>query len=449
MNYIPQLRAELVKAAARQTVDDAPPHRLVPRASRPIGLLAVKLAVAGIVSATALAATGVLPLGSAITSLLSPSANSAQGTAVANTVQLLPVRASDPAGGAPWGLQVAHTTRGFVCTEVGRVEDGTVGVIGQDGAAANDGRFHPYSTSATQRLGCTLPDADGHGFVNVALADVPASGLVGEEEHSCLPGQAAAGRAECASSDLREVYYGLLGPDAVSLTYRGQSGASQSLTLQPPDGAYLIVLPQLAGFDQAGNRAGPGIFESVIESVTYKDGHTCEPEPEPLREGCLPVGFARRSAQPASQAPLTTSVAAHVVQASQYCATGGVIEVCSGPPPAGAQPLTSAPGGSSLVRVTFASPRAIPDGHAYYSATMQLTPSKSCSDQGSNAATDTDIERGATVTMTMLVPNSCAGSAKGEVTYVERDGPAGPAPVSGLPGQTRGQSVGTFTLTVP
>lgn len=424
MTYFPELRAELVSAAARHTVDDEPSRQLVRKASRPMRLVGIKLAGAAVVSTTALAATGVLPLGSAITSLLSPSANSEQGTAIAGTVRLLPLRADDPAGGAPWGLQVAHTTRGFVCAEVGRVEYGTVGVIGQDGAAANDGHFHPLSSSATQRLGCTLPDAHGQGFVNVALAGVPASGLVSDEEHSCLPTGSAPGRPQCPSTDLRELYYGLLGPDAISLTYRGQGGVSQRVAVHPPDGAYLIVLPQSPGLEYQGNRAGPGISQSIIESVAYKDGHTCQPEPEPLREGCLPVGFSARSPQAGSHATLEAPITVHVVRAPRSR-------------------------GSSLARITFVSHRAITSGHAYYSAAVRFTPRRGCGDQGSSTATDTNIARGSIVTLTMPVPNSCFGRAHGTVTYVERNGPAGPAPIPGLPGQARGQSVGTFTLTVP
>jgi hypothetical protein len=58
------------------------------------------------------------------------------GKATAGTVHLLPTSTPDPRGGLPWGMRVLSTTRGAGCIQVGRLLDGELVAIGQDGASA-------------------------------------------------------------------------------------------------------------------------------------------------------------------------------------------------------------------------------------------------------------------------------------------------------------------------
>jgi hypothetical protein len=55
--------------------------------------------------------------------------------------QLPAVSAPDPPGGLPWGMRIVRTTRGLVCVQVGRLLNGRLGVLGQDGQSNNDGLF--------------------------------------------------------------------------------------------------------------------------------------------------------------------------------------------------------------------------------------------------------------------------------------------------------------------
>ncbi|HEY1778283.1 MAG TPA: hypothetical protein VGG41_19160, partial [Solirubrobacteraceae bacterium] len=66
-------------------------------------------------------------------------------------VELLGLRASDPAGGPPWGIQLGFSGSPLgtaVSIEIGRVANGRIGFLGQDDAYHNDGRFHPATSPA-------------------------------------------------------------------------------------------------------------------------------------------------------------------------------------------------------------------------------------------------------------------------------------------------------------
>jgi hypothetical protein len=50
-----------------------------------------------------------------------------------STVHVEPLRAKDPAGGAPWGVRIARSETGLVCTTAGQVVGDRFGIIGLDG----------------------------------------------------------------------------------------------------------------------------------------------------------------------------------------------------------------------------------------------------------------------------------------------------------------------------
>src|SRR5206468_2059830 len=95
---------------------------------------------------------------------------------------LLNVEVPDPAGGPPWGLRYVATTRGLGCLQVGRIVRGDIGVLGQDGVFANDGRFHRlpenYLGGVEGPFPCGTLDARGHVFGGIYAHGVPASALI-------------------------------------------------------------------------------------------------------------------------------------------------------------------------------------------------------------------------------------------------------------------------------
>ena len=212
--------------------------------------------------------------------------------------------APDPGGGLPWGLRLIQKRPLAACLEIGRVRDDRIGALGQDGSYGNDGRFHPIPV--TQNFPCDRTDASGNLFVDVFEQKVVASATFGGHGPGCIasppPARGLRHRplprvATCPPRDLRNIAYGVLGPDAVSITYT--NGGRQRTVPTGPDGAYIVVLPPTAQTCTIGGPLGgrgcllssgettAGQLESgVITAVRYRDGHVCR-LPAPSAAGTL------------------------------------------------------------------------------------------------------------------------------------------------------------------
>ena len=258
---------------------------------RPLALIAV-LVLGG--TTVALAAAGVFQTGTPVGPYIGAQPNAFEGVAVPGSLRLLSLRVADPAGGPPWVLRALRTTRGLECVELGRLVDGKIGVIGEDGAFSDDGRFHPLSENAFELgFNCGALDARGHAFtVDVAYA-IPASGLATGRQHGgCTDPQAPTTRRPraltrrtprpsgpiCPPGSLRDVYFGMLGPDATSVNYTTSSGQLATTPTAGPDGAFLIVLRHTSGRPQ-GESGGPTLTDystNPIRGVSYTDGRSCK-----------------------------------------------------------------------------------------------------------------------------------------------------------------------------
>jgi hypothetical protein len=343
MSELPQLRAALLLAAERQALrrDDpraeagtharpparrSPTRRLLARRGSlaltvPAGLLAA--------AAVAFATTQLIPTGAPVRSEERFAANGGVGVAIPRSTGLLGIAAPDPVGGPPWTMRVYDTSRGLGCAQVGRLVEGRIGVLGQDGAFHDDGRFHPLPTQASQAEGhCVLLDARGHAFMGVATYDEPASGLP-RECH--LLGSRTAGES-CARSDPRDVFYGLLGPDARSIAYSAE-GHTRTVATVGPDGAYLIVERAPARLVAAGAEvggvgalpagggsvAGRGFYlllAQPIRRVIYAGGRSCTfpRHGDGTRRSCrTPVGYVPAQIHVPSAHDLAATIAARVL----------------------------------------------------------------------------------------------------------------------------------------
>ena len=261
------------------------------------------------------------------------------GSVAPGSPKVLALTTPDPQGGAPWGLRTFTTTRGAGCVQAGRVVDGQLGVLGADGAFANDGRLHPIPVASTSQLACSALDANGHIFENVSKNNQLANGLDGPEEAPSAEhprehevcAAAAATPAEkssalgriCPPSEERALYYGLLGPAAAGITYL-QEGKSVTTPTSGAEGAYLIVTLAAPGW-HPNEPYGPGATgvlppDGPITEIHYRDGTVCHLTPTPeaacTPEG-VPVGYV-----PAEPTP-TAAQAAATVSAQVVTATGG------------------------------------------------------------------------------------------------------------------------------
>jgi hypothetical protein len=120
------------------------------RSPRP---LAVVLALALGMAGAAYGAARLIGIGAPAPSSRDPSVN----LIVTTRTDLLSVRARDPDGGPAWAFELSferHTPllAGVpgVCVAIGRIVDGRLGYLGQDGAFGDDGKFHAASVASGQ-----------------------------------------------------------------------------------------------------------------------------------------------------------------------------------------------------------------------------------------------------------------------------------------------------------
>jgi hypothetical protein len=402
---------------------------------------------------TNLPAGAKLPLGAPAGPQTAPS-NKFQGAAIPSTVRLV-AETPDPHGGLPWGLREFQTTRGQTCLQVGRVQDGTIGVIGQDGAWDNDHRFHPISPNAYTGDSCSPTDAHGAAFNNVAAqggiasADVPWG--AGPQGGECRIGSQPHQFPACPQADLRDLDYGLLGPEAASIAYAGANGRLFTEPTNGPNGAYLIVragttrfCSQQAGGGQScvsggGRTSGPSLQSGVITAVTYHDGHVCS-LPAPTSAGvaqasCPPV-------HPSMPTGSQTHVRVEVRPANRYCTSrrGQTLEPC----PNRSQGLVRLGGPSSqwLVIFSFRAPSStVAAGRTYYYFTTEAP--GGCPNANQFGEYNEAVRKDQQVVQWSAFDKHCPGAGHGTISLITS------RPVRHSPGEGASRPIASFNFTIP
>lgn len=293
MSVLPQLERDLLEAANRRhltssgaSLSETPDPRRGLRA-RTRGLRVPLIAFVCLVASTAiaLAASGVILTGAPVRPEGQMNPSVGEGVPSPGASRLLPVRVPDPEGGLPWGMRIVHTTRGEVCVQIGRVENGQLGELGIDGVFHNDGRFHPMPADVlpeTSRVGVGVGDNDSTETVSCHLVGQVTVGVHRGVDRSA--GAANGHERARPSSDLRDIYYGILGKSAVSVSYR--YGASvRSVTVLRPLGVYLIVRRATSGAlvgsgaESLGSEGDLSPFPPLT-AITYRlDGKLCQRGP--------------------------------------------------------------------------------------------------------------------------------------------------------------------------
>jgi hypothetical protein len=239
LRVLEELDAELVRI-----VEGSRPPSPRARATRSRSL-AIAVTAALALAGVALAAGQLIGTGTPVEPILGRAvfpntATSGEGLPIPASVKLLPLATADPGGGLAWGMRVFDTTRGVGCVQVGRLLDGQLGVLGQDGAFADDGRFHALPLRQSEGYErCAPLDAHADAYLAASIVGIAASAY----QLGCVPLWNKPGRgepAQCPAHDERELDFGLLGPRALSVTYEA-GGHRHTIPTAGPQGAYLIV----------------------------------------------------------------------------------------------------------------------------------------------------------------------------------------------------------------
>jgi hypothetical protein len=422
-DFIDRLGAELTRAA---TAEPRPsragrvswrPRWLTSMRPRTL-LLVPALAVLG--TGAALAA-GILLTGTPAGPKVPPVPTAGYGAAIPASANLLPLHVGDPAGGLPWGLRTVRTTRDDVCLQVGRVADDTIGALGEDGAFGNDHRFHRFSDNYQDPEGCVTLDAHGHGFAAASIWGLPTSAMAGG---GCLAEFSRRRLVPCPTQDTRDVYFGLLGPDAARITYVSGGGQTVSVPTVGSDGAYLIVTRARPGEQQGSGSGGFAGLTGVIRAVTYRDGHTCRLT---AANFCPPVGLVPANAPHLTQAQLASPIRVREIPAR------------SDTPP------------QRLFKITYTARVAVTSTSSFYYVSKFFPPNPNasgCHQIATGSPTSTDIRAGQRLVDTEPVLSSCHGIIRGLVRYHPASAihSGAPEPDAIDPGDI---TVGRFSLRLP
>jgi hypothetical protein len=374
--YLDRLEQQLIDAAradgpARK--QHAARHRI------PVSVIAAVVALL-VASAVALAVTGTFSTGSAVRPPVPPVADADAGVATRGT-HLLPMRVADPAGGLPWGMRLVDTTRGLVCLQVGRIYGSQLGVLGQNGAFDNDGRFHPvapdvvgYHRGTTEVSSCLAP-----GQTTSQEAGIPQNGVFGARGSSMIP-----------MSVRRWISYGLLGSDAISITYTTE-GQRRTLPVAQGSGAYLVVLPspRKGGFESSGGAVSTDELitpQGAVSSITYRfHGKLCS-ESRPASEATSHPQCPRPRVPPLPGAPRQLH-----------------------------RPISIRLAAGGTVAVTFTAPRAVRSALSGYSVEIPAP----CHKGTSSIPVERDVRAGEVVHVKLpgAFVNACGHTFKVRVIY--------------------------------
>jgi hypothetical protein len=355
-------------------------------------------------------------------------ADTRYGATVAGSVRLLADDVRDPDGGLPWGLRTFTTDRGFGCVQVGRVQDGRLGVLAlvePGGRVRARGLFHELRPAAADQATTCLPlDGAGHAFVALHMVTTTDATPAG-----CWFRSSGLAHLRCPPARTRTIDAGLLGPRAAALTAR-VGGRMRTLRPLGAAGGYLIVqrpvdpatMPQ-----KLGDRTFALPLETplaltpaskVVRRVAYRGAPACDVHPTTSPQGACP--------DPPGFTPIPQ------------------------PPPAALRARVRAavaPGGRAL-RVAFRAPVAAHDGVSAYRVMVRPPPgrcpgARACPGVVFGSALAREVPAGAAVSATIAMPVPRRGRFRVEVSYRVR----GPRP--GLTGGLgAGYAVGGATVTV-
>jgi hypothetical protein len=354
--------------------------------------------------------------------------------------RILPLRVADAQGGPPWALRLVRTTRGDTCVLLGRVQNGQLGSLGIADAWDNDHKFHAIPPSARSAQDCGSTDAAGHGFVSrgtlgeSASANLVGDFIAGPQASGCRlsVGGGNPSRPICPKGANRIVFYGLLGPDAVSITYRKPGGGLATQPTSGGVGAYLLVFPYNAAtcaeYDQTASssvscngesEAGVSpVVPGAVTKVAYTHGRTCsltENAQSLLLPRCPAIGYVPFTAKKVTDAPVASPVHVREFPIGVYGCPNKLRL------PSGCDGVTEDASHELPVEWSFQARLPVTNSHSWYEWFLQ--PPQGCGSGGESSATFSNIHAGQLLRYSTFLPASCRGTYQITAAFIAQAPP--------------------------
>jgi hypothetical protein len=249
--------------------------------------LIVSLAALCVGAGIATAATGSLPIGAPIKA---PAGHGSHlyDHPVQGSGRVARIRTPDPDGGPPWGIRDFKTNRGATCVEAGRVVEGRLGLVGDDGA------FHevPLGMRVCFGDGPRRPPRPSDGLLEYGGAG-QATTPGAYTRHPCSDHIDTEGSFDpetviCDGREPRWVFTGTTGPRVVAIELRG-AGVHER---------YPVVDRRVLIVRRGGQPSGIVIYTVFRDGHRRREGSTPHGRPPPEPPDPRTVRRARMHASP-------------------------------------------------------------------------------------------------------------------------------------------------------
>jgi hypothetical protein len=373
-------------------------------------------------------------------------------------------RVADPGGGLPWGIRLVRTG-GYSCLQLGRLSGDQLGMVGIDRMFHDDSEFHPFAVSSSYHATCAQNDGAGHAFFAVMAGSQPASGALsgytpssGCDAPSELAGltrlrhrvkvPASFDPQACPAGDLRFIQYGLLGPEATSITY-SYNGHLVTEKTAGPDGAFLVVGPvtsqfcgQLPRYGMCGNNGySDSLLDGMVKAVQYRNGKTCaatNSKVPAIAQSCPNLGYVAPARN--EDTGIASPVKARAVTAKHYCFQAGNPATynykpapatkigpyipCSNSVPSNEIRAQGDPQGTDII-FSFTARKASTVTSAYaYEIARTGSREQNCSG-GGGGIIEGRVRVGEHITRSSFDQGTCTGTFNGTIYYYPQLGPQG------------------------
>jgi sigma-70-like protein len=269
------------------------------------------------------------------------------------------------------------------------------------------GKFHERGAQVLDPTNRQQLDAVGNTFIAVNYLGIPDSA----DGRACAARKLGGDRRPlCPNGSLRNVAYGLLGPQAVAIAYAGTNGRTMRHAVAGPEGAYVVVVATGPAHRGVGQWSASSTPAGGLRSVEYRDGTVCRIADLRRINGvrrCPLKGYVTPKLAPVTRAQLTTRIQVAVGTRREHPGP----KVKDGAFPA-----------QRRITLHFRA-RVAGDARSFYTygTTWKGHPPEGCANSGGPIARD--VKAGTLVSTMLYVPFKCHGTMRVAVGFAQHRKP--------------------------